>query len=161
MAARLPPPPSGVGELLFRDPDGSVTVQLRLERCWSDQGLPDDASPLAQQDPISTGMQPRLERKAGAETCLWLGYRPGSHEVPGDTLLSYALLVEGQARVEGQDLKGLWYEDHHEIPRSWYRATGHQQGAQVSLTLRAAEADAAEPDTASLTGLLARSGSGA
>ena len=147
IAARLPVPPSAIAEVTVADDTGSVTVQLRRDDCWKDRALVDGGAPAAQQDPLHTGLVPKLEKRPGTTTCLWTGYRPGTHEAPGDTLLTYALLL---AQTDAA-VSGLWYEDHQEIPRTYYRAVGTRLGSALSLTLT-------DPDggpAATLTGVVA------
>lgn len=147
LAARLPAPPPAIAEVTLSDPTGSVTVQLRRVDCWSDRALAEDGAPAAHQDPLHTGLVPKLEKRKGTTTCLWTGYRPGTHEAPGDTLLTYALLVA----QTGTALSGLWYEDHREVPRTYYRAVGAQLGTALSLALT--DPDGGPPAT--LSGVVA------
>lgn len=145
LAAALPEPPAAAAELTLADGDGTLVVQLRLERCWAGRGLPAELSTL--QHPLHTGLRLELVRAGGAETCLWTGYRPSAHEAEGDTLVRYALLLQG----EGPARRGVWVEDHEEVPRRWWSATGQQVGARLALTLRAWEDDA----PATLAGVVA------
>ncbi len=146
---RVPAAPDGIGEVTVADDSGSVTLQLRLERCWRDRGLQQDGAPSAHMHPLHTGLTPRFERQPGVETCMWTGYRPSAHEEAGDTIVSYVLLVQQQ----GDALSGLWYEDHQVVPRSYYRAAGTLDGSTVHLDL--VDSDGGLPAT--LDGLLVRS----
>lgn len=131
--------PSGVGEIVFSDPGGQVTVQLRQERCWRHRAIAAPDDPYAHQDPLSTAFRPRLRRQHGAQTCLWTGFRPSAHEAPGDTVVAYSLLL--QAPPVGQDgaVTALWHEDHMEVPTLLYTATGSLDGALLSMQLEGGE----------------------
>ncbi|MCK6503203.1 hypothetical protein L6R53_07370 [Myxococcota bacterium] len=145
LAARLPDPPAAVAELLLADADGQVLVQLRQERCWRDRALPAPLETL--QDPLHTGLRLELARAPGARTCLWTGYRPSAHEAEGDTLVRYQLLLEQREEV----VEGVWVEDHEEVPRRWWTATGQHQGARLELSLRSWE----DQGAATLRGVVA------
>ncbi len=149
LAAKLPDPPAGVAELTKTDDSGSVTVQLRLDRCWADQKIAGDGDPAVQRDPIHTGLTPTLTASKGTETCLWTGYRPGTHEAAGDTLLSYALLIE---QPPDGVVHAFWYEDHQEVPRTLYAGQGSVEGRQLRLQLL----DVDNGPSAKLEGLMRR-----
>lgn len=149
LAVSLPQPPAAVAELTFFDETGSLVVQVTRDQCWTGMGLPGDADPQLQQDPIHTGLVPKLEKRAGSVTCLWVGYRPGTHEALGDTMLTYALLLEGDGQAV-QTVRGVWYEDDREIPRIWYKATGSIKHHQIAISL--SSSDGAPPAT--ITGVI-------
>ena len=149
-AARLPDAPAGVAQLAVRrdgsDERDAVEVVLRLERCWPDRGVRMDLA--AQQDAVTTALTPALERRPGAETCLWVGHRLATHDAPGDTLVTYALLAE----TAGDAVQGVWYEDHMEVPRTLQLARGRLVGRALSLALEANEL----ADAGRIEGLLRR-----
>ncbi|RME27590.1 MAG: hypothetical protein D6798_04235 [Deltaproteobacteria bacterium] len=145
----MPAPPAGVAEVTKTDEGGGVTVQLRLERCWAHRRIAGDGDPSVQRDPVHTGLTPTLEASLGTETCLWTGYRPGTHEQAGDTLLTYALLIE---HPPAGPLHAFWYEDHQEVPRTLYAGQGSLDGHQLRLQL--VDVDGGPPAT--LEGLVRR-----
>ena len=146
-SAQLPEPPDGIAQLVVRREGGApVEVVLRLERCWADHGVRMDLA--AQQDPTSTALTPTLERHPGSETCLWVGHRLTRHETPGDTLVTYALLAE----TAGGAVRGIWYEDHMEVPRTLQLVRGQLEGRALRLVLEANEL----ADAGRLEGLLRR-----
>lgn len=147
LAGQLMTPPEGLAEVTVADATGSVDVVLELTRCWPDKGLAAGGDPNAHQDPLHTGLVPKLIKAKGSETCLWTGHRLSAHEQPGDTVVTYALL----AQTTGDQVLGLWYEDHLEVPRTYYRATGTLSGRDLTLALTG-DLDA----TATLTGLVNR-----
>jgi hypothetical protein len=129
--------PAGIGEVTVRDPHGEVTVQLRRERCWRHRGIASSEDPWAHQHPLSTAFRPQLTRRRGSTSCLWTGYRPSAHERPGDTVVSYRLLLE-RAGNDGA-VAALWHEDHMEVPTVLFTAQGRLQGPILELALEGGE----------------------
>ncbi len=131
MAGQLMPPPEGLAEVTVTDETGEVHVVLELAKCWADKGLADGGDPNAQMHPLHTGLEPKVVKAKGSETCLWTGHRLSAHEQPGDTVVTYALL----AQATGEQVQAVWYEDHMEVPRTYYRATGTLSGRDLVLDL--------------------------
>lgn len=122
-------PPDGLADLQITTGDHPVSVTLTLSRAWHGKGLSERS---AQLDPITTILTPRVERREGSDTWWFTGYHLSEHEEPGDTLITYVLLLE--RRGDGS-IQGFWYEDHEEVPRQLWSAEGTLQGRALALSL--------------------------
>ncbi len=120
------------------------TVVLAESQAWPDKGV--DGRAAQQQDPVTTELTPKVVAEKGSTTWLLTGYRLTEHDAPGDTLVTYKLLLEIDAKG---DVSGWWYEDHMEVPRSLWKVGGALAGRSLTLTLSGEEAR-------TVTGLLYR-----
>lgn len=116
------------------DVSGYVVVLAETE-VWKGKGV--DGRAEVQQDPVTTELTPRLLPEKGSTTRLLTGYRLTEHDAPGDTLVTYKLLLETDATGK---LSGFWYEDHMEVPRSLWRVVGTLSGRTLTLSLSGEEA---------------------
>ena len=114
----------------IQHPAGALPVVLVESKAWADRGV--DPRAKAQQDPITTAFTPTVVPEKGANTWLLTGYRLHAHDEPGDTLVTYTLLLEIDA--DGA-IEGWWHEDHMEVPTSLWKVTGTLQGHTLALTL--------------------------
>ena len=102
---------------------------------------------------MTTALQPRTERASGVQT-LWLtGHRLSQHETPGDTLVTYALLLEVQ---DDEAVRVYWFEDHMEVPTSLWTASGTLRGAALQLDLTEVVDADIPPSVIRVNGLLRR-----
>jgi hypothetical protein len=120
-ASELPKPPELLAHVVASTEQKTpVEVVLSQVKTWTNSSLPDGAGP--HQDKITTTLEPTIE--TGSATVHWLvGYRLHTREKPGDTRVTYSLLLE-TAAAGGGPVKALWYEDHYEVPRSFYTGKG-------------------------------------
>jgi len=120
-ASELPKPPELLAHVVVMTEEKTpVEVVLSQVKTWKNGSLPDGVAP--HQDKVSTTLEPNIEK--GSATVHWLvGYRLHTREKPGDTTVTYALILETPSGGNGA-VKALWYEDHYEVPRSFYTGSG-------------------------------------
>lgn len=141
-ASELPKPPDLLAHVVVTTEQKTpVEIVLSEFKTWKNGSLPDGVA--LHQDKISTSLKPTIEK--GSSTVHWLvGYRLHTREKPGDTRVTYSLLLETPSAGSGQ-VKALWYEDHYEVPRSYYTGSGTltpgTEGAATKLVLDLTEAE--------------------
>ena len=125
------------------DVDTRPVVLVGVET-WTNRGV--DPRPASQQDPISTAFTPATVVEKGSTSWLLKGYRLTTHDAPGDTVITYSLLLELDAAGA---VTGWWHEDHMEVPTSLWKVTGTLDQRALTLAL-----DGDEPKR--ISGLLHR-----
>lgn len=109
--------------------DTQPVVLVGVE-AWANRGV--DPRAAAQQDPISTTFTPATVVEKGSTSWLLKGYRLTTHDAPGDTVLTYSLLLE----VDGAGgVTGWWHEDHMEVPTSLWKVSGTLDQRALTLSL--------------------------
>ena len=145
-ASEPPKPPEMLAHVIVQPIDKTpVEVVLSEVKTWKKGVLADGAA--AHQDTTTTTLIPAIEK--GNSTVHWfVGYRLHTREKPGDTTVTYAMLLETPT-TGGGPVKALWYEDHYEVPRSYYMGTGRLtlgvDGAANKLDLQLSEAEYGDP----------------
>lgn len=124
--------------------DGAVDVVLTGGPAAQGRALGPDAN--AHVDEISTLLTPKLEKGTGAVVEL-TGYRLSRVNDPGDTVVTYVLLLETTPGTLG--VKALWWENHQEVPTRLYVGDG-TLGA-VAGGARTVVLHVADPEGARLT----------
>ena len=121
-ASELPKSPDILAHVIVQPVDKTpVEVVLSEIKTWKKGAIAEDAA--AHQDKVTTTLTPAIEK--GDSTVYWLvGYRLHTREKPGDTKVTYSMLLETPASGSGP-VKALWYEDHYEVPRSFYLGSGN------------------------------------
>ena len=109
-------------------------VVLVSKQVWEDRGA--DPRPKKQQDAITTAFTPSVVPEKGATTWLLVGHRLHEHDEPGDTLVTYSLLLEIDRTGA---VAGWWHEDHMEVPTSLWKVTGTLEGHKLTLSLEGDE----------------------
>ena len=141
-ASELPKSPELLAHVIVQPIEKTpVEVVLSEVKTWKKSGLADGAT--AHQDKVTTTLTPAIEK--GDSTVYWLvGYRLHTREKPGDTKVTYSMLLETPASGGGA-VRALWYEDHYEVPRSYYLGTGSLtlgvDGAANKLDLKLNESE--------------------
>lgn len=110
------------------------TVVLAETQAWPGKGV--DPRAAAQHDEVTTELTPKVVPEKGSTTWLLTGHRLTEHDEPGDTLVTYKLLLEIDAKG---GVSGWWYEDHMEVPRSLWKVDGTLDGRALTLALTGAE----------------------
>ncbi|MCO4748294.1 MAG: hypothetical protein KC912_26100 [Proteobacteria bacterium] len=124
--------PDVIAEVTTTEADRSEEVVLTLHKQWKRRSLGDD--PSRHLDPISTALEPKPT--SGDDTVYWLvGYGLEAHEQPGDTRVTYSLLV--QVAESGETVQTLWWEDHMEVPTSLFNGSGTLTQTEASAQLSA------------------------
>ncbi len=117
-AAKLPPAPDSIAQVEVKKASSTQNLVLTEVKTFEGKVLSTDAN--AHQEQPSTNLVPALEKGEG--TVIWLiGYDLGELNEPGDTRNTYSLLLELH---EGGRAKALWYEDHMEVPHSFFMGEG-------------------------------------
>lgn len=111
--AGVPEQPPIVAELSSSAEHGSVAVVLTGDSPRAHRVLAIDV--WSHLDPTTTMLEPRLERGDGEVWSLF-GYRLSQHEDPGDTLITYGLLLD----VRPAGSRVLWWENRMEVPTSLF-----------------------------------------
>ena len=109
---------------------GGEPVVLVSTRSWEDRAV--DPVATKQQDAITTAFTPALVPEKGTTTWLLVGHRLHEHDEPGDTLVTYSILLEID---RAGAVAGWWHEDHMEVPTSLWRVTGTLTGRSLALAL--------------------------
>lgn len=138
--ASRPHAPVAFAELSVRTSDSSVAVVLSGDGVRSGRVI--GADPAAHVDPESTAWAPRAIRGEGQVAEL-VGYRLSQHEDPGDTVVTYALLLEASAPGVGP-VRAVWFENHMEVPTRLYAGEGRlgpAKGGAQALQLTVTDAD--------------------
>lgn len=131
--AKGPPMPDVLAAVTVASSDGEDQVSLTLHKAFKNRVLGEPARHL---DPVSTQLEPRPV--AGAGTVYWLvGHGLEDHDSPGDTVVTYSLLLEVQ-EASGS-VRALWWENHMEVPTSLFSGEGellvHGDGAHLELKM--------------------------
>lgn len=113
---------------------GKEPVVLVSTQSWADRAA--DPRAKKQQNAISTAFTPSVVPEKGATTWLLVGHRLQEHDEPGDTLVTYSLLLEID---RAGAIAGWWHEDHMEVPTSLWRVTGTLTGHTLALALEGDE----------------------
>ncbi|TNE84734.1 MAG: hypothetical protein EP330_28360 [Deltaproteobacteria bacterium] len=93
-------------------------VTLTLHKAYKHKAL---GAPGDQLDPVSTLLEPKPV--SGDGTVYWLvGHGLSTHEEPGDTQITYSLLLEVHDGSEA--VQALWWENRMEVPTSLYAGKG-------------------------------------
>jgi len=150
LGSALAGPPAVVADVVLEHEGNAQHVVLTLTREWQNRAL---GAPSEQRHAVTTALQPRTQKAAGVQT-LWLtGHGLSQHETPGDTLVTYVLLLEVQ---EGDVVRGYWFEDHMEVPTSLWTAAGTLRGVKLELDLTEVVDANIPPTVIRVNGLLRR-----
>lgn len=131
-----PASPVSFAEIHVAASDGEVSVVLAGGPALAGKALGPD--PSVHFDPISTMLEPHLAKGPGRVAQL-TGYRLSSVHDPGDTVVTYALLLEVPPTGVGA-VQAIWWENHQEIPTRLFTGTGrlaeaHGGGQMLVLTV--------------------------
>lgn len=122
--------------------DGEVSVVLAGGPFRDHRSL--GADPSVHLEPLSTMLEPQLAKGSGRVLQL-TGYRLSSVHDPGDTLVTYVLLLEVPPSGTGA-VQAIWWEDHQEVPTRLYSGAGtlgEPHGGGQLLTLAVSGDDVA------------------
>jgi hypothetical protein len=137
--AKKPVEPVAYADLHVTAPDGAVDVVLTGGPPAVGRTL--GADPNVHVDEITTVLTPHLAKGAGAVAEL-TGYRLSRVNDPGDTIVTYVLLLE--TAPGSRDVKALWWENHQEVPTRLYTGDGKlgdKKGGAHSLALTVTDAE--------------------
>ncbi|MDP2305550.1 MAG: hypothetical protein Q8P18_05950 [Pseudomonadota bacterium] len=119
---------------------GGEPVVLVSTQSWEDRAS--DPRAKKQQDAVTTAFTPTLVPAKGTTSWLLVGHRLHEHDEPGDTLVTYTLLLEIDRTGA---IAGWWHEDHMEVPTSLWRVSGTLAGHTLALSLAGQPPAAVEP----------------
>lgn len=128
--------PRSLADIHVTADDGEVSVVLAGGPFREHRTL--GADPSVHLDPLSTMLEPHLAKGAGRVVEL-TGYRLSSHHDPGDTIVTYVLLLEVPPSGTGA-VQAIWWEDHREVPTRLYSGAGtlgepHGGGQMLDLVV--------------------------
>jgi len=150
----LPSPPDAVAELTAALHTRPVEVVLTDAVQWPESSLVPEVE--AHRDPVTTLLRPGLEDGPG-EVLRLIGHRLSKHDEPGDTLVTYSLVLQLPAAGKGKVI-ALWHEDHQEMPTSLFLGGGTLEpgrglgASRLDLRLQDVDGD----DQLTVSGLLRR-----
>ncbi len=131
--------PVAYADLHVTAADGAVDVVLTGGPSAQGRVLGPDAN--VHVDEITTMLAPQLPKGTGAVAEL-TGYRLSQVNDPGDTVVTYVLLLETTPGARA--VKALWWENHREVPTRLYvgeGTLGDAHGGARSLVLNVADAE--------------------
>lgn len=142
-------PAEVVAEVSVEEGERTEEVVLTLHKQWRRRALGDD--PSRHVNAVTTMLEPKPV--GGDDTLYWLvGYGLEAHEQPGDTRVTYSLLV--QVPAAGDDVRALWWEDHMQVPTSLFSGSGALTAGEVVRELKLSLGDVAYGDELVVTGAI-------